>query len=86
MDNLGFIFSLAALKLKMTPEEIVSAYTINAAAALNRSDTAGSIETGKNADFAVMDIENYTGLPYYLSENRNVMTIKKSKIIYQKKN
>lgn len=83
VNNLGLIFSLAALKSKMTAEEILTAYTTNAAAALLMSDSVGSIDIGKKADFAVMNIESHNDLPYYLSENRNYMTIKNSKIIYK---
>ena len=85
VNNLGLIFSLAALKLKMSVEEIVTAYTLNAAKALSMSSETGTIEPGKQADFAVYDIEHYNDLPYYLSENRNVMTIKKAKVIYRNK-
>ena len=47
--SLNLIMSLAALKMKMTIEETISAVTINAAKALCREKEIGSIEIGKKA-------------------------------------
>jgi imidazolonepropionase len=45
INNVFFIMSLAAVKMKMSVPEIISAYTINAAKALNTNTHNGSIET-----------------------------------------
>jgi imidazolonepropionase len=45
--NLGMIFSLGCVKMKMTPEEALNALTINAAYAMGCSETHGSITLGK---------------------------------------
>ncbi|PID59357.1 MAG: imidazolonepropionase [Ignavibacteriae bacterium] len=83
INNISFIWALAAFHLKMTLEEIISAYTINSAKALKIADKVGSIEVGKNADFSVYSIRNYSDLLYHLSNNLNTMTIKKGKIIHE---
>jgi imidazolonepropionase len=83
IPNLHFIMSLAALKLKMSAEEIISAVTINSAKALNLHSKVGSIEIGKQADFSVFDIKDYSEIIYNIGQNLNVMTIKKGEIIYQ---
>ena len=44
--NLGFVWSLACVKMKMTPEEALNALTINAAYAMGLSDTHGTITIG----------------------------------------
>jgi imidazolonepropionase len=51
--NMQFMMGLAALKLKMTTEEIINAVTINGAAAMGLSETHGSIARGKVANFIV---------------------------------
>lgn len=83
--NLNFIMSLAALKMKMTIEETISAVTINAANALLLSDKIGSIEIGKQADLAVFNTTDYADIVYNVGTNLNEMTIKNGDVIYQNK-
>ncbi len=80
--NLNLIMSFAALKMKMSIEETISAVTINAAKSLNRNKTTGSIEKGKKADFAVFNTNDYSDIVYNVGKNLNCMTIKDGKIIY----
>ncbi len=84
--NLNFIMSLAALKMKMTIEETISAVTINAAKVLNLNHKIGSIEIGKKADFALFDCAEYSEIVYNVAKNLNHTTIKNGKIIFQKDN
>lgn len=51
--NLSLALSLACVKMKMTPEEALSALTLNGAAALELSDEMGSIEIGKTANLII---------------------------------
>jgi len=81
--NISMIMALAAVNMGMTSEEIISAFTINAAKALDISAVKGSIELNKDADFAIFDCMNYDEIIYTMSKNLNVMTISKGEIIYQ---
>ena len=81
--DLNLIMSLAALKMKMTIEETISAVTINAAKALDVSDSVGSLEIGKKADFAVFDILDYSEIVYQVGKNLNCMTVKEGNVIYK---
>lgn len=83
ISSLSLIMSLAALKMKMTIEETISAVTINAAKALCREKTIGSIELGKKADFAVFNTPDYSDIVYSIGNNLNCMTMKDGIIIYQ---
>jgi imidazolonepropionase len=80
--NMQFILSMACSALRMTPAGAISAATINAAYALRRADRLGSLEPGKQADLAVMDIPDYREIPYYFAVNHCVMTVKRGRIIY----
>jgi len=80
--NLNFIMSLAALKMKMTIEETISAVTINAAKAIGLNKTTGSIEINKQADFAVFDTTEYSDIVYNVGKNLNCITIKNGEIIF----
>ncbi|MBS4034950.1 MAG: imidazolonepropionase [Ignavibacterium sp.] len=83
INNLHMIMSLAALKMGMNIEETISAVTINAAKSVNRNITAGSIEIGKDADFAVFNTNEYADIVYNVGKNLNCMTIKRGRVIYQ---
>ncbi len=82
IPNLHLIMQLAALKLKMSVEEIISAVTINAAKAVDKNEIVGSIEIGKQADFAVFAAKEYSEIIYNIGINLNRYTIKKGEIIY----
>lgn len=81
--NISLIMSLAAIKQKMSSEEIISAYTINAAKSVCVEQKTGSIEIGKSADFAVFDTDTYEDLIYNIGSNLCCMTIKNGNLIYQ---
>jgi len=49
--------------MKMRPREALSAVTINAAHAIDRGKTLGSLEVGKRADILILDCPN----PEYLA-------------------
>ncbi|MGM0843563.1 MAG: imidazolonepropionase [Bacillota bacterium] len=68
-ENLQLIMNLAALKMKMTPEEIWNAVTVNAAYAINRGESAGKIAIGRKADIVLWDVPNYHYVPYHYGVN-----------------
>ncbi len=82
--NMQFVLSLACTAMRLTPAEAIAASTINAAHSLRRADRCGSLEPGKQADLAVMDLDDYRLLPYYFGWNHCVMTVKRGQIIYEK--
>jgi imidazolonepropionase len=67
--------SLACTHMKMSPAEAIAAATINGAFALRLAGRKGSIEAGKDADFAVFDVKDYREIAYWFGDNRCDMTI-----------
>jgi imidazolonepropionase len=67
--SIPLTMSLAALNMNMTTEEIITALTLNGAAALNRADRIGSIEVGKQADLVLLDTADYRHLTYHVAAN-----------------
>jgi len=63
--SMPMILSLACTQMKMSPAEAITAATINAAYSLNRGDKIGSLESGKVANFAVFDCEDYREIAYW---------------------
>lgn len=63
--NMSFVWSLACIKLRMTPEQAFNAMTINAAAALELSDEVGSITRGKRGNVMITKpIPSLAFIPY----------------------
>lgn len=63
--SMPMVMSLACTQMKMTPEEAITASTINAAYSLNRGHDRGSLEEGKRADFVVHEAEDWREVPYW---------------------
>jgi len=82
--NMQFILSLACAQMRMTPAEAIAAATTNGAFALRRSARVGSIETGKQADLIVLDVNDYREIPYYFAVNHCLLTVKRGRIIYSR--
>lgn len=79
--SIPLTFALACIYMQLTIEEAITALTLNGAAALNRTDSIGSIEVGKKGDFVVLNTDNYHFLPYYVGMNCVNTTIKEG-VIY----
>lgn len=63
--NMKFIMSLGCIKLKMIPEEVVNAVTINGACAMGVEKEVGSVARGKRANvFITKKIPGYEFMPY----------------------
>lgn len=79
--SMPLMMTIACTQMQMTPEEVISAATVNAAAALNLSAEIGSVEVGKKADMIVLDIPNYKFLPYHSGENHVERVIKSGVVL-----
>ncbi|MBE3141320.1 MAG: imidazolonepropionase [Thermoplasmata archaeon] len=80
--NMKLIMSLGCIKLRMLPEEVINAVTINSAYAMGLSDTLGSIARGKVANvFITKEIPSYEFMPYAFGSNLIDTVILKGEII-----
>ena len=79
--SIPLLFALACIQMKFTPEEAVTALTINGAAAIGKADSIGSIDVGKKADLVLLRYPSYKFLPYHVGMNC-VETVIKSGIPY----
>ena len=62
--------------MQLSPEEAVTALTINGAAALGIADKIGSIDVGKQGDLVILEYPSYKFLPYHIGMNIVEKTIK----------
>ena len=79
--SISLLFALACIQMKMTPEEALTALTINGAAALGREKVIGSIDVGKKADLILLKFPSYKFLPYHVGMNI-VDTVIKDGVLY----
>lgn len=80
--NMNFISSLGCIQMKMTPEQVINATTINTAYAMGLEKELGSICVGKKANiFITQDIPSYSYLPYSFGENVINKVILNGKVI-----
>jgi imidazolonepropionase len=80
-ENLPLMGTIACTQMKMLPAETVTALTLNAAAALNRSHCIGSLEAGKQGDLVIFDLPNYKLLPYHFGCNHVWKVIKSGRVV-----
>ena len=79
--NIGLCMTMAYLKYRMTPEEILSSVTVNAACAVNRGGSSGTIEPGKQADMVIWNAEDMEMLCYRMGSNLAGTVIKNGAIV-----
>lgn len=83
-ENMQLVMTFASLTYKMTPEEVLTASTINGAASLNLEDKVGSIEVGKKADMVILDAPNFEYIIYHFGINHTLYVVKNGKLVYEK--
>lgn len=75
--NLQLAMNIGCYKYRMTPEEVLTAVTLNAAAAIGRADKIGTIEKGKQADILIWDADNLNRIFYRYGHNQVAVVVKK---------
>lgn len=78
--NLQLVMNIACLKYHLTPEEVLTGVTLNAAAAISMAERVGSLEPGKQADLVIWDAPDLNYLCYRLGSNLVHTVIKKGEI------
>ncbi len=83
--NMKLIMSLACIRLRLLPEEVINAVTINSAYAMGLSETHGSILRDKVANvFITKEMPSYEYMPYAYGSDLIETVILKGKIINNK--
>lgn len=80
-ESLQLVINLACMKYKMTPEEVLTGVTLNAAAAINRASTVGTLEPGKYADLVIWDAPDLDFIAYHFGVNLADTVVKKGKVV-----
>jgi imidazolonepropionase len=80
-ESLPMIMSLAAVHLRMTAAEAISAVTVNAAWAIGQGERLGRLDVDLPADIVIWDMADYRELPYHYGVNLVDTVIKNGKIV-----
>ncbi len=81
--SLPLVMSLACAQMRMSPAEALTAVTVNAAAALRRTESAGILEAGRQADFTLFAVHDYREIPYYLGANLLKYAFRAGRLVYR---
>ena len=80
-ESMQFVIALACRYLRLTPAQALAAATINAAFAVGRGDTVGSLEAGKQADVVILDVPDYRHLGYRFGTNLVYTVVKRGQVV-----
>jgi imidazolonepropionase len=79
-ESMQFAIALSCRYMGLTPAQAIAASTINAAYAIRKSDTIGSIEVGKQADMLILSVPDYRHLGYRYGTNLVKQVIKRGQV------
>ena len=82
-ESMQMVMALACRYMKLTPAQAIASATINAAAAIDRADQVGSLETGKLGDVLILNVPDYRHLGYRFGTNLVKTVIKRGEIVVQ---
>jgi imidazolonepropionase len=84
LQSLPEVLSWASLRYGFSAGEALTAATLNAACSLGRGDDIGSIEAGKRADLALLDLPNHRHLTYELGRNPVRAVVKDGRVVLRR--
>ena len=82
--NMQMMLAFACRSMHMTPAEVVTAATLNAACALGQASQVGSLEVGKSADLLIFNVSDYREISYHLGINVMNRVIKSGVLIAER--
>ena len=83
-NSIPLMVALGCIYMNMSIEEVITALTINGAAAVDRADKVGSIEPGKAADIIFLKFPSIHFMPYHTAINLVETVIKNGDTVYHK--
>jgi imidazolonepropionase len=82
--NMQMALALAVMRLRLTPEEAITAATINAAYAAGCGDSVGSLEAGKRADLLILNVPDYREIHRQFGINHVELAIREGTIAFSR--
>jgi imidazolonepropionase len=82
--SMQMMIALACRSMNLTPAEAITAATLNAAHALRRASSIGSLETGKSADLLILSVPDYREIPYHFGVNLVDLVMKSGRVLVER--
>jgi imidazolonepropionase len=83
-ESLPLACSLACTQLRLSPEEALSACTVNAASVLGRSGSIGRLAPGYDADLVLVDAPDWRHLAYHLGGETVSGVVRKGELAWRR--
>ncbi|XP_048863083.1 probable imidazolonepropionase isoform X1 [Brienomyrus brachyistius] len=86
--SMPMVMHLACVNMRLSMDQVLAAATINAAYALGRSHSHGSLEAGKEANLLIVDCPRWEHLIYQFGGHQELIkyVIIKGEVVYENKN
>jgi len=81
-NSIPLLMALATLYMGFSPEEALTAITLNGAAAIDRAGRVGSLEQGKQGDVIILEYPSYRFIPYHMGVNTVEKVIKRGRLVF----
>jgi len=82
--NMQMAIALAVGRMQLTPEEAITAATVNAAYASGIGSRAGTLEVGKQADLIILNLASYRDLPRQFGINHVGLVIRSGNVVFNR--
>jgi imidazolonepropionase len=83
-NSIPLLMALSTLYIGLSPEEALTAITLNGAAAIDRADRVGSLEVGKQGDAVILEYPSHRFIPYHLGVNVVEKVVKQGRLVFDK--
>ena len=79
--SLPMAMTIACINMKLLPQEVLNACTVNAAYSLELHDQIGTMQKGNKADLVIWDTENFEQVIYHFGVNHAKTVIKNGHVV-----
>ena len=83
-ESLPIVCSLACIQLRLSPDEALSACTVNAAHVLGRADLKGRLAPGYDADVVLLDAPDWRYVAYHLGGDVVTTVIRDGQVAWRR--
>jgi len=80
-ESMQIVMALASMMMRLTPEEVLTASTANAAAAIGEAGRAGELAVGLPCDLVIWEVDDYRAIPYHYGVNLASVVVKAGRVV-----